>query len=441
MHGFGRNHPLCGSGCGAYARPNVHFFDPDDGYLESPRSRKTRESRERWEARLARRCRARWSSQQLSPGAADAQGTTPPLLAIVELGCGTTVQTLRHRIDGLLAKCGPPHGSSQAVVAAAAASPAACVVRVNPSEDLLDYEETTERARDTIHLLMGAKEGIQAIDDARGELRRQRREQRRGNSSEGEGKLRSLPSERLAVDDTKDDAMFWPPAKRLKTREESEVTSNGGLIPLLSEGGQEILQQLPARALALHSRLWVHWRRQEKPTHCGVASVAILLSTKAGRCISEREVLSRAGSSSLSREVSERGLTLRELAEDVVARTQDLSLERFVYADAYAGTREMVADVVGALGRGAGVLVNYDMAALGQDGCGHISPISAVWTETAATDSNSRSWILVLDVWPATEPVWVPAEILMAAMQSTDLDSQRMRGLVFTKPIAKENSI
>ena len=90
MHGFGRNHPLCGGGCGAYARPNVHFFDPNEGYLAWARAVAASEERGRWEARVAERC-ARGEAR----------------LAVVEVGCGTMVQTLRSRIDMLLAKCSP----------------------------------------------------------------------------------------------------------------------------------------------------------------------------------------------------------------------------------------------------------------------------------------------------------------------------------------------
>jgi len=72
----------------------------------------------------------------------------------------------------------------------------------------------------------------------------------------------------------------------------------------------------------------------------------------------------------------------------------------------------------------AALLVNYEMRAAGQGDAlgGHISPVAA-WHPP--TDR-----LLVMDVWPATGPVWVPTGVLAAAAATVDKGSGRSRGCV-----------
>ena len=173
MGGFGRNHPRCVVGCGAYARPNVHFFDPDTAYLECPEALAATAARSAWERRVASKLRANGNG---------GGGHEQRRLAILEIGCGTLVSTLRSRIDMLLSRCTPPTPVAATTSSAAPATttaappppPAARVVRINPSPDLLEYETTAERRNDTVHLLLGAREGIELLDKARAEIRRRR---------------------------------------------------------------------------------------------------------------------------------------------------------------------------------------------------------------------------------------------------------------------------
>jgi Phytochelatin synthase. len=68
-----------------------------------------------------------------------------------------------------------------------------------------------------------------------------------------------------------------------------------------------------------------------------------------------------------------------------------------------------------------GLIINYDMKKLGLDPFfGHHSPIAAVY-------SNS---ILVMDVWPATQPAWVNSKLLYDAMLTIDDDGGMPRGLL-----------
>ena len=165
LSGFGRNHPLCAGGCGHPARLNVHFFDPDENYSPSPRQAAAITAREAWQLAVSRRV--------AEGGAA---------LVVLEVGCGTLVETLRHRIDCLVGDCrpAPPLGAAAALAAAAAASGGAdaasgaagrgvkvggvTVVRITPSGELLPYEEA--RRGDDVHVRMGALEGLMRVDAA-----------------------------------------------------------------------------------------------------------------------------------------------------------------------------------------------------------------------------------------------------------------------------------
>jgi len=72
----------------------------------------------------------------------------------------------------------------------------------------------------------------------------------------------------------------------------------------------------------------------------------------------------------------------------------------------------------------AALLVNYEMRVAGQGDAlgGHISPVAA-WHPP--TDR-----LLIMDVWPATGPVWVPTGVLAAAAATADKGSGRSRGCV-----------
>ncbi len=118
--------------------------------------------------------------------------------------------------------------------------------------------------------------------------------------------------------------------------------------------------------------------------------------------------------------VQAQGLTLRQLA----AFAHNLgAAAQAVHADALdaAALRARIIDVLA--DPASRLIANYSRIPLGQEGDGHISPIAAY---DAASDSA-----LILDVarYKYT-PAWVPVATLLAAMQRTDPDSGRPRGLL-----------
>lgn len=68
-----------------------------------------------------------------------------------------------------------------------------------------------------------------------------------------------------------------------------------------------------------------------------------------------------------------------------------------------------------------GILLNYHMAKLGfVEFKGHHSPIAALENDS----------ILVMDVWPHTQPAWVDSKLLYDSMCSNDNDGGMPRGLL-----------
>ncbi|XP_072044957.1 uncharacterized protein [Amphiura filiformis] len=71
-----------------------------------------------------------------------------------------------------------------------------------------------------------------------------------------------------------------------------------------------------------------------------------------------------------------------------------------------------------------GVIVNYVLAALGQDvnGKGHFSPLAGY--------NQSKDMFLLLDTWWNTQDVWVKTEFLYEAMCTVDSASGKARGFI-----------
>jgi NAD-dependent SIR2 family protein deacetylase len=176
FNGFGANHPRCIS-CQDKARPNVLFFGDDD-YIEAPEASATYRKYVEWRRQVIKYCK-------------DGQGK----LCVIELGCGLEVPSARGEIDRVIGdvyETGVMHeqrhdlapdssksvlpttdpgissgGSSGGSSGSARTESSAVVVRINPSAELLDFEQ--EPARSSEHFMLvqcGAREGLQRIAQA-----------------------------------------------------------------------------------------------------------------------------------------------------------------------------------------------------------------------------------------------------------------------------------
>jgi hypothetical protein len=110
------------------------------------------------------------------------------------------------------------------------------------------------------------------------------------------------------------------------------------------------------------------------------------------------------------------GYQLRQL--DELLRAHQVAT-RLVIVDDSKAEAEIRQDLKDNLGRaGDFVIVNYQRAAVGQAGGGHISPLAAY---DAASDS-----VLILDVNPSHQPwVWMPLATLIRGMRTRDVLENR----------------
>ncbi|MGB4063377.1 MAG: phytochelatin synthase family protein [Azonexus sp.] len=121
--------------------------------------------------------------------------------------------------------------------------------------------------------------------------------------------------------------------------------------------------------------------------------------------------------------VRDGGYQIRQL--DEVLKAHALAT-RLVIVDAQTAEADIRRDLIDNLNRpGDVVIVNYQRAAVGQSGGGHISPLAAY---DAATDS-----VLILDVNPSHFPwVWMPVSTLVKGMRTRDVVENRGYILVKT---------
>jgi hypothetical protein len=176
-----------------------------------------------------------------------------------------------------------------------------------------------------------------------------------------------------------------------------------------------------------------HFETQLSLTHCGVASIAMVLNAlevpapapsayAPYRLFTQKNVLNaRTDAVTDDETVARRGMTLEEIAE--VLRIYGVEAEA-AYAGASSAERFRSLAAAHLRADGRHVIVNYSRAALGQEGGGHISPLGAY-------DAESDRF-LILDVSRYKSPsVWVETERLFAAMaEPTDASGVRTRGWV-----------
>jgi hypothetical protein len=204
-----------------------------------------------------------------------------------------------------------------------------------------------------------------------------------------------------------------------------------GLIRLDGDDGRRLLFDSEAHAAFLP--LTSHFETQLSLTHCGTASIVMVLNALEApapavkdyapyRLFTQRNLLNGRTRSITSHEsIARRGMTLEQVG--AVLRAYDVDAEA---RQAGASTPEEFRDLAAAHLDTAGrhVIVNYSRAALGQDGAGHISPLGAY-------DAESDRF-LILDVSRYKAPsVWVETERLFAAMaEPVGGDPSRTRGFV-----------
>lgn len=189
-----------------------------------------------------------------------------------------------------------------------------------------------------------------------------------------------------------------------------------GLVGLDTNRGVELLEQ--AEGVADHGGLQAAFQTQEKGSWCGVASSVTVLNAR-GAALAQADFFSdRATKIRSWFWVTFGGMTLRDLAGMIAAHgaTTEVHYAEDEDVDRFRG--EVARNLAQA---GDWLIINYDRAAIGEAGGGHISPLSAY-------DADSDR-VLVLDTASYKYPPhWIPVAQLIDAMNSQDSESGRSRG-------------
>ena len=203
------------------------------------------------------------------------------------------------------------------------------------------------------------------------------------------------------------------------------------LIALDSASGEELL--MGAEAVRDYFPLSIHFTTQVHPAYCGPATLAMVLNALdvprppsnmtigLGMFDQENIFTPAAEMVKASSAVKKAGMTLNELG--ALLSAHELSVDVTHAGDSSAEEFRQIASQVLADDEKF-VLVNYRRKEIGQEKGGHISPLGAYDEDTDR--------FLILDVsrykYP---PVWVEAETLFAAMNTTDSDNfDKTRGFI-----------
>jgi hypothetical protein len=220
----------------------------------------------------------------------------------------------------------------------------------------------------------------------------------------------------------------------------------GGLVPGAAQAdplylptpmGTERFARSAVNSSAL--KVFGYAETEASQTFCGPTSLAIVMNSLGVNdptppslfpyhLVTQQTVFTPANLAVKSyAEVERSGLMLDQLARFAT----NLKLSASVLHAADLSAADMRARLIAAIGPpDSRVIVNFDRAALGQEGEGHFSPLVAY---DAASDS-----FLILDVarykYP---PAWVNFEDLDIGMRTLDPDSGLSRGaLILTRPAA-----
>ncbi|MEZ4320356.1 MAG: phytochelatin synthase family protein [Myxococcota bacterium] len=190
-----------------------------------------------------------------------------------------------------------------------------------------------------------------------------------------------------------------------------------GLTSLRTAPGQE---RLLRAVRADHDALMGAFQSQEMRSWCGVASAVTVLNA-AGSDLTQEGFFTPATSEVRGWwAVTLGGMPVHDLAGMLRVHGAHTRVVLAEDADVGAFRDEVRANLATA---GDWLIVNYDRSVLGEEGGGHLSPLSAY---DAITDE-----VLMLDVSAYKYPPhWVPVDRMFAAMHTRDGETGRSRGWV-----------
>ena len=195
------------------------------------------------------------------------------------------------------------------------------------------------------------------------------------------------------------------------------------------EGKKRLKNAFNTSHVNLMGRLY---RRQQHPTCCGVASLAIGLDVLQQKNTLKDKVAFTMESDIFNmvkvldeNRVKQRGMTLQTLANACEELFSSRKLRVIKHKPEMVGALRQILLEHFSRHDDCVLLCNYSMPIAGQGNWwgGHISPV-------AAFDKSTDS-VLIMDVWKFTDPFWIDLETLHnATVLSIDPDSNDSRGFV-----------
>lgn len=207
-----------------------------------------------------------------------------------------------------------------------------------------------------------------------------------------------------------------PPMQRL--------TLPPALVSAEADAGRALLAEAESRADYSPLARW--YVSQDKLSWCGVASATIVLNALGAHDepLIQRKLFTREARKVKGRfAVTTGGMTLSELARILAAHGVIAGAVQTDQSD-FVSFRTLAA--VNLTDASDFVIVNYDRAALGQAGGGHISPL-------AAWDRETDRFLVMDTAGYRYPPTWVTAADLWAAMDTPDTETGDKRGFVVVR--------
>ena len=248
----------------------------------------------------------------------------------------------------------------------------------------------------------------------------------------------------------------------------ANVSLPNNMIALNSDAGQQLLNASP-EDVNKNERMIKRFKAQVNRTYCGLASLTVIINginvayrvkitylkcfclspqSSGVTLIKENEVANLKNVKKYLKkvDVKKNGLTLQMLAHvgmkigfgvyeyyadngllglTVQKKDEFTTIQENPDSNTFENVESFREFISGFFDRNLaqGLICNYSMDVLGYSGYGgHFSPLAAYNLKT--------DQILVMDVWPDTQPAWVETDLLFKAMATVDTASGIPRGLL-----------
>jgi hypothetical protein len=202
--------------------------------------------------------------------------------------------------------------------------------------------------------------------------------------------------------------------------EKTDIELPDTSVSFESDRGQKLLS---AASSADHSSLSDTFKVQQKASWCGVASAVTVLNANGASLTQNEFFTDRVTDVRPWLATTFTGMPIGDLAQMLEVHGVNVEVKR-----ARSSTLEAFRDSLKSNMSDSSnwLIVNYGRSELGEEGGGHISPISAY--------SSKKDMALILDTAGYKYPFhWVPVDSLFEAMETSDSETGKSRGWVVVR--------